>query len=324
MSPSLCIAGPWICSALREDRIYGAEVAGIPFQPLDLFEVIVGRALYVAPFTAVRFYAWAVLTSNRCTCRLNNSLSEDGRPATETEWNSDFSSWLPRYQKPTHPCHYCDSKGLECFIFNPAAGKVSGCSPCNALFRPCSFTNPEKMPFLRTKTALDTLDVVTEDTAQCFGGRTGRKPMRMLGHAGPIVDDLLIPEATKKGAATRFSRDVVKILKNWLIQHADHPYPTEEEKEALKAETGLTVGQISNWMANTRRRQKARPKRDASPSLRPSTRPVNIPPGRTWDDLSRLLVSLIMSYCALLGDIPSQTSSPETHYQSAPFARSIA
>lgn len=241
----------------------------------------------------------AMLTPNRCKCTQdgNTSLGEDVQPTTEAEWNPDFSSWLPRYSKPAHPCHYCASRGLECFIFNfefnPAAGKRSGCSPCNALFRPCSFSDPDKMPILKTKTALDTLDVVTEDMQQCFGGRTGRKPMRVLGHAGPMTDDLLIPEGTRKGTATRFSRDVVKILKNWLIQHIDHPYPTEEEKEALKRETGLSIGQISNWMANTRRRQKARPKRNASPSIRPSTEPVNIPPGRTWDDLSAYSLSII-------------------------------
>ena len=57
-------------------------------------------------------------------------------------------------------------------------------------------------------------------------------------------------------------------------------------KEQLRDQTGLSINQISNWMANTRRRQKARPKRSASPSIRPSTEAINIPPGRTWDDLS--------------------------------------
>jgi hypothetical protein len=64
------------------------------------------------------------------------------------------------------------------------------------------------------------------------------------------------------------------------------PYPTDEDKEMLREQTGLSIGQISNWMANTRRRQKARPKRSASPSIRPSTKAINIPVGRTWESLS--------------------------------------
>jgi hypothetical protein len=108
-----------------------------------------------------------------------------------------------------------------------------------------------------------------------------------LGHTGPIDDDDQGEERPKKGAAAaRFPRPAVKILKDWMLQHVDHPYPTEEDKELLKQQTGLATMQISNWMANTRRRQKARPKRSASPSIRPSTEAINIPAGRTWESLS--------------------------------------
>jgi hypothetical protein len=72
-----------------------------------------------------------------------------------------------------------------------------------------------------------------------------------------------------------------------MLQHIDHPYPTDEDKELLTRETGLSLGQISTWMANTRRRQKARPKRCASPSIRPSTGAIDIPAGRTWESLSK-------------------------------------
>jgi hypothetical protein len=140
---------------------------------------------------------------------------------------------------------------------------------------------------LKSKTALDTLDVVTEDTACAFGGRTGRQQMRSLGHVGPLLNmnDESGLGVSKRTSAIRFPRAAIKILKDWLTAHIDHPYPTEEEKEALKLETGLTLGQISNWMANTRRRQKARPKRAASPSVRPVTQPMNIPAGQTWDEM---------------------------------------
>lgn len=145
----------------------------------------------------------------------------------------------------------------------------------------------ERLPAFKQKTSLDTLDVVGEDDERCFGGLTGRKQMRSLGHMGPIDDDNQGEERPKKGAAVaRFPRTAVKTLKDWMSQHVDHPYPTDEDKELLKQQTGLSIGQISNWMANTRRRQKARPKRSASPSIRPSTEAINIPAGRTWESLS--------------------------------------
>ncbi|KAF2277198.1 uncharacterized protein EI97DRAFT_375538 [Westerdykella ornata] len=233
-----------------------------------------------------------LLTAASCSCNKDIHVVADGlQPAREEpEFDYNFSNWLPRYTKPVHPCEYCRSRGLECFLYNAQTGKPTSCSPCNALFRPCSFSDPDKLPMLRNRTALDTLNVVTEDAAQCFGGRTGKKPLRSLGYMGPIiVGDLLADDAPKRGTgASRFPREAVKILKDWMIAHIDHPYPTEEEKEALKVQTGLSIGQISNWMANTRRRQKARPKRAASPSIRPSTEAVNIPPGRTWDDMNPL------------------------------------
>jgi hypothetical protein len=94
--------------------------------------------------------------------------------ARNQEWNPDFSSWLPRYHKPTHACEYCRSRSLECFIFNANGDKSDGCSPCNALFRPCSFSVPEAMPMQKSKTALDTLEFIAEDSCRQFGGLTGR------------------------------------------------------------------------------------------------------------------------------------------------------
>ncbi|KAI9475756.1 MAG: hypothetical protein EXX96DRAFT_574513 [Benjaminiella poitrasii] len=47
---------------------------------------------------------------------------------------------------------------------------------------------------------------------------------------------------------------VTAVLRDWLSKHKKHPYPTEEEKAALAAETNLNLNQISNWFINARRR----------------------------------------------------------------------
>ncbi|KAI8881460.1 Homeodomain-like protein, partial [Backusella circina FSU 941] len=65
---------------------------------------------------------------------------------------------------------------------------------------------------------------------------------------------------TKKASTTNKRRRgnlpkaVTAILRDWLSRHKKHPYPTEEEKAALAAETNLNLNQISNWFINARRR----------------------------------------------------------------------
>ncbi|RKF82747.1 putative homeobox domain-containing protein [Golovinomyces cichoracearum] len=44
-------------------------------------------------------------------------------------------------------------------------------------------------------------------------------------------------------------------LRAWFLDHLEHPYPTEDEKQQLMDATGLQMNQISNWYINARRRQ---------------------------------------------------------------------
>ncbi|KAI9304001.1 hypothetical protein BJ944DRAFT_240954 [Cunninghamella echinulata] len=58
----------------------------------------------------------------------------------------------------------------------------------------------------------------------------------------------------KKRRRGNLPKDVTEFLKQWLVQHKKHPYPSEKEKIELAHHTGLTVNQISNWFINARRR----------------------------------------------------------------------
>ncbi|KAG8667854.1 hypothetical protein FPOAC2_13057 [Fusarium poae] len=83
------------------------------------------------------------------------------------------------------------------------------------------------------------------------------------------------PQPTPAKVGGRFTRESVRILKNWLATHQSHPYPREPDRKMLQEETGLTKTQISNWLANARRRGKI-PSSASSPGH--STKAMDIPP----------------------------------------------
>ncbi|KAL7747514.1 hypothetical protein RI367_007106 [Sorochytrium milnesiophthora] len=67
--------------------------------------------------------------------------------------------------------------------------------------------------------------------------------------------DLPLDEAAGK----RTKRDnhpghVSQILREWIEQHMDDPYPTEEQKRILCSLTDLNKGQLDHWFINARRR----------------------------------------------------------------------
>jgi hypothetical protein len=78
----------------------------------------------------------------------------------------------------------------------------------------------------------------------------------------------------------RFSRESVRILKNWLNTHNRHPYPSDEEKEMLQRQTGLNKIQITNWLANARRRGKVQAPRSTSPVVGNWSGAIDIPQRR--------------------------------------------
>jgi hypothetical protein len=52
----------------------------------------------------------------------------------------------------------------------------------------------------------------------------------------------------------RLPASATAILRKWLEQHVDRPYPSEEEKQELVQRTGLDPKQVNNWFINARRR----------------------------------------------------------------------
>lgn len=181
---------------------------------------------------------------------------------------ADVSADYPMF-RAKDPCDLCSRMGLDCFLATRGA-MVTGCTCCISLYRECSFVHP-KIP----KGFVSTFPGISEDSQVCEGSLTERrKAMRSM------------EEGRGRKTGARFPRDAVKILKQWLAEHADHPYPNEREKDELKQLTGLKRSQISNWLANARRRGKVRPA-NSDPSS-PMLGAIDIPERRENTDVADL------------------------------------
>ncbi|CAH1780082.1 unnamed protein product [Owenia fusiformis] len=54
----------------------------------------------------------------------------------------------------------------------------------------------------------------------------------------------------------------IEIMSKWYEKHTDQPYPTEEQKQKMADEGGITIAQVKAWFANKRNRTfNTRPKR---------------------------------------------------------------
>ena len=182
---------------------------------------------------------------------------------------SDLTANYPMF-RAKEPCELCSRMGLDCFLATRGA-LVTGCTCCISLYRECSFVHP-KIP----QGFVNTFPGIAEDQQLPENALTERRRAMKSMEEG---------RARKTGA--RFPRDAVKILKQWLTEHADHPYPNEREKDELKQVTGLKRSQISNWLANARRRGKVRPVESSCPSS-PMLGAIDIPQRHGEADITEL------------------------------------
>ncbi|KAM5446759.1 homeodomain superfamily [Microsporum audouinii] len=86
-------------------------------------------------------------------------------------------------------------------------------------------------------------------------------PQSSFGHFRPAsgfcLSECELGDMREKKRRGNLPKPVTDMLRAWLWEHLDHPYPTEEDKQIFMSRTGLTISQISNWFINARRRQVA-------------------------------------------------------------------
>ncbi|KAH8201312.1 hypothetical protein TruAng_004556 [Truncatella angustata] len=156
------------------------------------------------------------------------------------------------WEFPEAPCGHCRVGGYECKRIregNHAGSVANGTFPANPW--PTMGDRPET-------------SILHEDELAALTNRTVD-----VTHLESLAETETQYPSSKPAAkiGARFSRESVRILKNWVSTHSRHPYPTEEEKESLQKITGLNKTQITNWLANARRRGKIQPTRSISPHV---------------------------------------------------------
>jgi hypothetical protein len=80
-----------------------------------------------------------------------------------------------------------------------------------------------------------------------------RQDNSSLSEDSSIQDGSKKIQKSKKGK-TKIPKKALIILKNWLTDHFQDPYPSHIEKLALAKEAGISFKQVQNWFTNARGR----------------------------------------------------------------------
>ncbi|GAP84795.1 putative C2H2 type zinc finger containing protein [Rosellinia necatrix] len=209
----------------------------------------------------------------------STQLQQDVDMSTAPDPDPDHDGVSPgtsqfSWETPEAPCTNCSRWSYQCKRIRE--GKYRGyCTSCVALRRECSFgPSPGKLtsdggatfPANPWPTMGDRPEtsILHEDELAVIGGS---EPISQLRTAVAEVTPLSPRPQHPPKIGARFSRESVKVLKNWVVTHIHHPYPTDEERENLQKITGLNKTQITNWLANARRRGKIQPTRATSPHV---------------------------------------------------------
>ncbi|XP_005991205.1 homeobox protein PKNOX2 isoform X2 [Latimeria chalumnae] len=138
-----------------------------------------------------------------------------------------------------------------------------------------SSNNPQGLVVPATTLQQGNVTMTTVNSSQLVSGGTLYQPVTMVTSQGQVVTqaipqgaiqiqnaqvnlDLtsLLDSEDKKSKNKRgvLPKHATNIMRSWLFQHLMHPYPTEDEKRQIAAQTNLTLLQVNNWFINARRR----------------------------------------------------------------------
>jgi len=202
--------------------------------------------------------------------------------STDVPPSANRDGTLPGWALPEAPCANCQNGGYHCKRIREGSYGYY-CTSCVALGCECSFgltsaVDPSSQSATFPPNPWPTLGDHPNSILQAPDTRHMTPSSGSPGLAVTATEAGEHKAGPKIGA--RFSRESVKILKNWLSTHSRHPYPTDDERESLQKLTGLNKTQITNWLANARRRGKIQPPRSTSPHVPSWSGAIDIPQRR--------------------------------------------
>ncbi|KAH8129503.1 hypothetical protein LI328DRAFT_159845 [Trichoderma asperelloides] len=170
----------------------------------------------------------------------------------------DFSSSIDNISV-LFPCGYCAQQRLHCEVAHGGTF-LGACTSCIAQGRVCDFTTDTGVTEAQGESFLESPVSADDDTnplkQPLINSRDGSESSSEIHESLGENSATHVGNNSKVGA--RFSREALRVLRNWLLSNHRHPYLNNEEKENLACQTGLSKTQISNWVANARRRGKVR------------------------------------------------------------------
>jgi hypothetical protein len=299
--------------------------------PYDIDLILAEAAVDDGHFDALQHYDIEQASGFR-------SREADDIPMGNAQEFTDYSRWIDGAERPVKPCANCRNHKLQCTVIrNNGMGYISACTSCVALSEQCSFANNN----FNGNQGLSRNITSSSQTRLDF--EMGRGSTAQGNHRSPGSNSPNFREGsqdTSEGSSrngARFSRETVRLLRNWLQLHHVHPYPTEEEKEELKRKSGLTKVQITNWLANARRRGQVKPPRTTSPAPYNRSRPLNIPRQNTKENLTlerwknsppenepASVTAIANAVVSSSIQAPFNETSPNSYPRSEGSARSIA
>ncbi|KAG8434674.1 hypothetical protein GDO86_012875 [Hymenochirus boettgeri] len=169
---------------------------------------------------------------------------------------------------------------------NDLGGPYSPNQPSNSLHTqdmlqnsPNSLTglsnNPQGIVVPASALQQGNISMTTVNSSQVVSGGALYQPVTMVTSQGQVVTQAipqgaiqiqnaqvnleltsLLDSEDKKSKNKRgvLPKHATNIMRSWLFQHLMHPYPTEDEKRQIAAQTNLTLLQVNNWFINARRR----------------------------------------------------------------------
>ncbi|KAM4704166.1 homeobox protein PKNOX2 isoform 2-T3 [Rhinophrynus dorsalis] len=136
-------------------------------------------------------------------------------------------------------------------------------------------SNPQGIVVPASALQQGNISMTTVNSSQVVSGGALYQPVAMVTSQGQVVTQAipqgaiqiqnaqvnleltsLLDSEDKKSKNKRgvLPKHATNIMRSWLFQHLMHPYPTEDEKRQIAAQTNLTLLQVNNWFINARRR----------------------------------------------------------------------